>query len=284
MRNAHLQISKDLIKLIGGVKMNIKNNNELYKTHKIFSELDYYIEFYDCFSFGVLSFLPPGVKVIFNIDTYVYSSMQMSMDSIKQILTLGRINDVYALVRKHYDSVIINIYYTLYIKDNVNQYKIIVDKINDWYLGKEKLPRFNVMKKYIDDSKHVKKLNKIIDFDKRYIAIRENCNNQIHYNSFNTILNNDSRVHDEMRLKLFDQLSSDILNIIILHLSYMFFINDHYMCSSDYIDSLEMGLTPEEDSQYFVAPYIQEFFNKIIKEHRKDIADLILENTSMQLK
>jgi hypothetical protein len=261
----------------------MKTIDELLKNHKIFSELDYYIEFYEYFSSGVFSFSSHGIKTIFNIDSYVYSSMQMSMDSIKQILTLGRINDAYALVRKYYDSVIINIYYTLYIKDNENQYNIFVDKINDWYLGKEKLPRYKTIKKYIEDSKHVKKLNEIIDFDKRYITIRENCNDQMHYNSFYTMLNNDSSIYDKMRLRLYDRLSSDILNLVILHLSYMFFINDYYTCSSDYLDSLEMGLTPEDDSQYLVAPYIQEFFDKIIKKYRKDIADLILESTYMQL-
>jgi hypothetical protein len=192
-----------------------KENYRVDLNHKIFNELDYYIEFYDLFSFGVMSFLPPGVKSVFNIDTYIYSSMQMSIDSIKQILKFGRINDVYAIIRKYYDSVIINIYNTLFIKDHLEQYKIIVDKINNWYLGKEKLPPFREMNKYVQDSNHVIELNRIIDFDKRYVKIRENCNNQIHYNSFSTLLNNDARIHDDTRSNIFDQLSYDIKKNVI---------------------------------------------------------------------
>jgi len=257
--------------------------NEINKENKIFSELDYYIEFYDLFSFGTMPVVSPGIYSILNIDSYVYSSMQMSLDSIKHLLGLGRINDVYALVRKFYDSVIINIYYTIYIKDNIELNNFIVNKINNWYLGKEKLPSYEKMKKYIENSSYLMELNKIIDFDNRYNTIRKKCNDHVHYNTFDTMIKNDSRILDEHREKILDQLSYDLMNIIIFHLSYIFLLNQHYMSSSDYIDALECGLKPEEGTQYYVAPYIQEFFDKIIKPNRNDIAMLIIENTVMRI-
>jgi hypothetical protein len=55
------------------------------------------------------------------------------------------------------------------------------------------------------------------------------------------------------------------------------------MSSSDYIDALECGLKPKEGSQYYVAPYIQEYFDKIIKANRRDIAELIIKNTCMKI-
>jgi len=257
--------------------------SEIFIDNKIFSDLDYYIEFYDLFSYGVMSFIPPGVHSFVNIDTYIFSSMQMSLDSIKQLLKLGRINDVYALVRKFYDSVIINIYHTLYIKNNIEKYNLIIKKINNWYLGKEKLPTYKTMKNYIDNSSYLKELTNIINHDNRYTIIRNNCNNHLHYNSFDTMLKNDSRIYDEHREKIFDQLSFDILNIIIYHLSYIFILNDHYMSSSDYIDALECGLKPDEEIKYCVAPYIQKFIDKIMKPNRKDIIDLIITNTCMKI-
>jgi hypothetical protein len=257
--------------------------NEIPRNNKIFSELDYYIEFYDLFSFGTMPVVLPGIYSILNIDSYVYSSMQMSLDSIKHLLGLGRINDVYALVRKFYDSVIINIYYTIYIKDNIELNNFIVNKINNWYLGKEKLPSYEKMKKYIENSSYLMELNKIIDFDNRYNTIRKKCNDHVHYNTFDTMIKNDSRILDEHREKILDQLSYDLMNIIIFHLSYIFLLNQHYMSSSDYIDALECGLKPEEGTQYYVAPYIQEFFDKIIKPNRNDIAMLIIENTVMRI-
>jgi len=53
--------------------------------------------------------------------------------------------------------------------------------------------------------------------------------------------------------------------------------------SSDYIDSMDLGFTPEEGSQYFVAPFIQEIFDKVIKKNRMDLAIAIKNNTAMKL-
>jgi len=55
------------------------------------------------------------------------------------------------------------------------------------------------------------------------------------------------------------------------------------MMSSDYIDSLECGITPEEGSQYYVAPFVQKIFNDVIKKNRSDLAKIIKSNTSMKL-
>jgi len=55
------------------------------------------------------------------------------------------------------------------------------------------------------------------------------------------------------------------------------------MSSDDYIMALENGITPEEGSQYFVAPFVQNIFNTVIKVHRKDLYEEIKNTTSMML-
>ena len=55
------------------------------------------------------------------------------------------------------------------------------------------------------------------------------------------------------------------------------------MMSSDYVDNLDCGLTPEEDSQYFVAPFVQEVFDAVIKKNRMDLAEAIKNKTLMKL-
>ena len=72
--------------------------------------------------------------------------------------------------------------------------------------------------------------------------------------------------------------------MVILHLSYLFFAKQHYMASSDYLDYLECGLTPEPDSQYWVAPFVQEMFDEVVAQHRPDIAARIKDHTSMHLR
>jgi hypothetical protein len=53
--------------------------------------------------------------------------------------------------------------------------------------------------------------------------------------------------------------------------------------SSDYIDCLELGMTPEEGSQYWVAPFIQKIFNNLVTLKRPDIAKEIKANSIMKL-
>ena len=85
------------------------------------------------------------------------------------------------------------------------------------------------------------------------------------------------------RTAILNRFSKDLENIFVFHLSYLFYLNDHYMMSSDYVDSLESGLTPEEGSQYYVAPFIQEIFDSVIKKSRMDLAIEIKTKTSMLL-
>lgn len=55
------------------------------------------------------------------------------------------------------------------------------------------------------------------------------------------------------------------------------------MMSSDYTDCLDLGLIPEEDTQYNVAPFVQKTFDNFIKKNRPDLADVIRSHTEMKL-
>jgi len=105
--------------------------DEEYMQHYIFSELECYIGFYKSISMSVFSFCSMGTTSLCNIDTYVYSSIQGTLESIRMILETGRINDAYALLRKYHDSAIINVYSNLYLKDYFSIQNFIVEKINN---------------------------------------------------------------------------------------------------------------------------------------------------------
>lgn len=255
-----------------------------YMQHCIFSELESYINFYKSISMSVFSFCSMGTSSICNIDTYVYSSIQGTLESIRTILKTGRINDAYALLRKYHDSAIINVYSNLYLKDHFSIQNFIVEKINNWLHGKEKLPEYRVMSNYIRKSDKLTAINEILlDNDDRYKRIRDRCNDHTHYNFFNNMLLNDNEIYLKNRLQSLNDFSKDVRSIFILHLAYMFYLNDYYMASSDYRDCLECGVIPEENSQYWVAPFIQEIFDEVITKERPDITAAIKQSTEMQL-
>ena len=258
-------------------------SNEKYKSHHVFSELDRYMDFYKNLSWSVFNFLKMGTNAIYNIDSYVYSSIQGTLESIRKILKNGRINDAYALLRKYYDSVIINVYSNLYLQDNFSIDNFVIEKIDNWLKGREQLPEFRIMSGYIRSSDKVVAINNLLYADDRYKKIRDRCNDHTHYNFFFNVLLNDNEIRLENRLQVLNSFSGDARDIFILHLTYLFFLNNHYMTSSDYLDALECGVIPEPDSQYWVAPFIQEVFDEIIKRQRPDIAATIKQNTCMQL-
>lgn len=230
-----------------------------------------------------MGYVTNGLRGIINLDTYVYSSVQGTLDSIKDCLAKGRISDAFTLLRKYYDSTIINVYSNLYLSDKASIENFVVEQIDSWIRDQEKLPEYRVMSQYIRNSDKLKPITLLLLKDGTYKAIRNRCNDDTHYNFFNNVLRNDSEVHLNDRLELLDIFSSDVEALFIQHLAYIFYLNDHYMASSDYTDYLEMDMTPPEDAQYWVAPIVQDVFTNVICKSRPDIADTIKKNTSMQL-
>src|SRR5258706_8072616 len=103
-------------------------NDKAYIEHPVFEQLSKFAKFYESLSFSVMSFVSMGTGSFVNIDTYVFSSMQGTLESIRDILAKGRINDAYALLRKYYDAAIINIYTNLYLDEHVSIENFLVEK------------------------------------------------------------------------------------------------------------------------------------------------------------
>ena len=258
--------------------------NKSYKEHPIFTQLSEYAQFYENLSTSVMGWVTQGtIGSVLNIDTYVYSSIRGTLDSIKDILIKGRISDSYALLRKYHESVIINVYSNLYLEDNFSIENFVVEKINNWLHGKEQLPEYRIMSGYIRKSENLADVNALLYKDNIYKEIRDRCNDYTHYNFYHNLLLNDNEIYLKNRFGLLNRFSKDLENLFILHLTYLFYLKDHYMMSSDYMDSMDLGLIPEEDSQYFVAPFIQEIFDKVIKKNRIDLAIEIKNHTAMRL-
>lgn len=261
-----------------------QTDNKDYAEHKVFADLEYCIQFYDSLSFSVFSTLPAyRTNILFNTDAYIYSSIQGTLKSIQLVLKNGQIGDAYALLRKYYDSAIINVYTNLYLENNRNQEEATVKEITSWFNDTRQLPSYGKMLEYIHSSSTLKPITDLLNADDRYKKIRDRCNDSLHYNFFQNFIINDNQMYFPDRSKWLDVLSEDTKAIFILHMGYIFFLHDHYMKSSDYIDALEVGMAPEKDSQYWVAPFVQDAFNDIITRERPEITALIKQNSYMQL-
>ena len=261
-----------------------KPNDPEYYSHALFTSLERYMEFYEQLSDLIMGFTTNRVEKLFmNLDTYLYMSIRGTLDSIRMTVHEGHVNDGHALVRKYYDLVILSLYLDLYLNDSSDEDADAMNRIENWLSGKERLPDFEHMKRQLKSSKRLEPIfRKLLETDGRYKTIRDRSNNHMHHNFFQYILlNNRDRYID--RKHSLDLLNDDVTDIFVLHLTCVFFTNEHYMRSSDYIDHLECGMTPNPDSIYWVAPFVQTIYDEVLNKRRPDVCAIIQQNTSMNL-
>ncbi len=228
----------------------MRTDNPTYRSHTVFAAFDRYADFYGQLSMSVMGFMTVGTGAIINIDSYLYQSIGGTLNSVRVIVGEGRINDGYALVRKYFDSVMLSVYVDLYLNDRRDEGAFAIAQVNDWLRGTRALPEYRIMRAYVADSRRLEPvIGMLLKTDGRYKAIRDRCNGHMHYRDFQSVLLNDKDVHVD-RLPVLDQLESDVADLFALHLACVFFMNGHYMMSSDYVDYLECGMQPEADSQY----------------------------------
>lgn len=257
--------------------------DEEYQKHAVFADLEQYIAFYEDLAQSVFGFVSPGTRAICNIASYLFSSIQGTMVSIRAILRDGRINDAYALLRKFYDSAIINIYTGLYLQEHVSIENFVVKQIDSWLKGREQLPDFMIMSRYIRGSPRVAPITSLLFADDRYRRLRDRCNDHTHYNFYRNVLLNDNQIALSDRRRALDEFCTDLRDVLVLHVSYMFFANRHYMMATDYLECLECGITLGRDSQYWVAPFVQDIFNRTLRKARPDIAAAIKQQSPMHI-
>ncbi|BAX60027.1 hypothetical protein [Burkholderia stabilis] len=258
-----------------------------YQKHVVFDELKRYTQFYESLADGVFQFVSVGTTAICNIDTYVYSAIAGTIASVGMVLRDGRINDAYSLLRKYYDSAVINVYSNLYLKEHYEKSDftaktLLAEQINGWLHGRVKLPEYRVMSNYIRSSERFRAINSLLYADDTYKKIRDRCNDNTHYNFFENVMLNNREVYIRNRGTALEQIRLDAIAIFVLHFSYVVSVNDHYVMSSDYMDHMECGLTPPDGCEHWVAPYAQEAFDSILRVHRLDLAEAILQNSAMQ--
>lgn len=254
-----------------------------FQRHLVFEDLASFMEFYEFLADHTFTASATGTMAIFSMDSQVFSSMQGTLDSIRILLRTGMINDAIALVRKYHDSAVINAYTGQYIEDHIKLGQFIVERIEGWRGGKMKLPRFEKMLDYLNKSDPLKQVNVALNADDRYQRLRQRCNDHVHYNYYAHMLLNIKELHFEGRINVLDQLQRDLRDILVLHLAYVFTINFTYMGSIDYLAALECGLEPVSGSQYWVARYVQEMFDKFITPWRPDVTAAIKAGSVMEL-
>ncbi|NGP87561.1 hypothetical protein [Fodinibius halophilus] len=81
----------------------------------------------------------------------------------------------------------------------------------------------------------------------------------------------------------FKKLDKDLKYIAVTFLSVLLLVDSTTIMSTDYIDHLEMGLTPPDESQYSIMPRIQQFINEYLKTYDNELVDFIKKISFMNI-
>jgi len=126
-------------------------------------------------------------------------------------------------------------------------------------------------KQYFDASKYITvlKTDELIKncFDlylkSLWITIDRRLNNYVHSNGSKYIISNmpQSQYVCAHKKEIINQLISTIRDVMVIFISLLILIDPAYIQSWNYIHYLNIGETPPEGSQYWIAPIIQNFID-----------------------
>lgn len=263
--------------------MNIEHRMpETYLKHKVFDDLKFMMLFYDSISMSCFSFIAAGTRGITNYASYVYTAIEGTLDSISALLSKGRINDAYTLIRKLFDDILLEIYMDVTLKDKFCIDNFFVEEVNEWIQGKHRIPKTEKILKCLEESERTKELYPLFGWDTYLKKSRELLDDSVHSNRFQRMLLNCNAVYIEARERHLKNCEIILNQLFLLHLSFIFHLNPHYMMASDYMDFKELGLTPPDGCQNWIAPFAQDAFDKVIKRH-KTIAKFIISTCSLEI-
>ena len=255
---------------------------EAYLKHKVFDDLKYMMEFYDSLSCSCFSFVASGTKGIVNYASNVYSAIEGTLDSITTLLTKGRINDAYTLIRKLFDDILLEIYMDVTLKDKFSLDNYIVEEVNEWIQGKHRIPKTVKILKYLETSERTRDLYPLFGWDTYLKKNRELLDDSVHSNRYHLMLLNCNRAYIANRERHLKNCEIVLNQLFLLHLSFIFHLNPQYLMAFDYIYYMDEGLTPPEGSEAWIASFAQDAFDKVIKPH-KAIANFILTTCYLEI-
>lgn len=265
-------------------EIEVKNSEYFGVLKNSISEL---ISFYGSLSYlvglkGPIMFINKKGK--FFMQTDLLDSVIFTLNSIKSCVGKGSLGDVYLLIRKMRDDLILYLYFIeieerhscLNDETNIhekNAIKWMNNNLNDLYLDE--------MINYLRNDKNIKEVIRKHNLKDTWIEIKDLLNNYVHTNGRSYARMNYSKNVDFN--KQFKEIENIVQFITIVFLVLFILIKPYFISSTNYVDALEMDFTPEKGSQYWVAAFIQEFIDEYINELDPNLKVFLKENTYMNI-
>lgn len=253
-------------------------------------------------------------KEIHTLDTNLINSSAQTLKSIKLCCSIGSFSDANTLIRKLRDDLVQYIYILNVInlrkpfneeslKDfktdepeefinslsNLQYNDILTDDeqaVTAWFKNtvqdlkrpiRKKLEFENYMK-FLKQNENIIQILTNYNLEEYWETLRKRLNNYVHNNGKSFSSHNFISAYDK-------NLSTHLKNINIrtsyissFFLVILLIVESSLISSSDYVDHLECNLEPPEDSQYFIANFVQDFIDKKISKIHPELKQYLKDN------
>ena len=217
----------------------------------------------------------------------VLLSLEFTAGSIISCCEFGCLADANTLLRKYRDDIFFYLYIVIYDRNKFEE--SVADKIVEMENNIESWINNNLIDLHIGDV-----LKTIAFFPEMHSVIKKyrlksfidrvgnRLNNFVHSNGVayynrGIIGYKSGELQREMRMIL-----DDMSLITVSFLFLLTLCSPITIMSTDYVDCLDLSIEPPEGSQYWVAPFIVDFYKKNLDLIDKSCIDYLRENTPME--
>lgn len=254
---------------------------------KLISEMHAVEKFLDDFCFLSLGrdFVFCGGNT-FSLQT-ISLSFELTVGNIISCCEAGCIADAYSLLRKYRDDMFFYLYVIVYdtcnkLDNKSSTIKHMETNIELWINNDLSNLRIGTILQTIGKSSPARDAVQKYSLEPYFDTIGDKLNNYVHSNGVAYYNRNVNTYQGKSLQKQMQSLLMDMRFITITFLFLLVLCSPLSIMSTDYVDYLDHNMTPPDGSQYWVAPFIADFFKSNIDLIDESCMQYLRENTFMK--
>lgn len=236
--------------------------------------------------FGFLTFgrdFVFGTSVCFSLGN-VITSLELTLGSVIACCESACIADANTLLRKYRDDLFFYLYISVYnsLDKHSEKAKAMETKTTKWLNNDLADFQISHVLKAIATAPQLKDAVLKFNLKESFQKIGDALNDYVHSNGYAYYnRNTNSYKEGELAVEL-RKLGNKAQYMTVVFLLLLIICSPVSVMSEDYIDCLDLNISPPKNSQYWVAPFVERFVKENISLIDTNCLDYLRENTMMQ--
>lgn len=223
-------------------------------------------------------------KYVFTLQTILNSAVS-TLENIIECCNSFCLADANTLLRKYRDDIFFCLYIVLYDSNkklNIKTHTSVMEKnIEKWCENSLENLNISEVLKIIGTSAIIIEASKKYNLQSSFDYIGKTLNNYVHGNGYSFYNRNINAYSEKEIIERLTGIAQNATYITVTFIFLLILCSPLLVMSTDYIDYLEFGETPPKDSQYWVAPFVENFIKNNINMIDKNCYEYLKENTCM---